>query len=349
MEGSIRGTPLHTRALGITLLRREDGDLDAVGTIVDLRKRGLVAMPGDLQTSGLIHEMRVLARLSEAREQVLSMACEQERVVFEPSEATGGESCRDPAGRLAAVAGAPLAQAHRALGDAIGGPRGCSHILTLSQLLVSGAQQCFRHPQEHDDARFRPGERVFRRNLLIDGFVENGRLQIALVLDDIHSAPTAPVLLEDPGARLGRRHEVRAVVEIDGEALSVAAVRAAERTHTADASHGGWMSRDADLASLVGAPAFGGMAGRLFGLFGDRVEDAPLLDALLNLSPAMIQVMPAWMYDRDEDDRENTRNDAQEAGARMTPQAMTGACYMWRADGFLTRGARASDGSSRSD
>ena len=85
---------------------------------------------------------------------------------------------------------------------------------------------------------------------------------------------------------------------------------------------------------LVGASAFGGMAGRLFGLIGEDVSDRPLLDTMLNFAPAMIQVMPAWMYDRQDRTPDGAQN---EASARMTTQAMSGACYMWRPDGFLGR------------
>ncbi|MEM7411618.1 MAG: DUF2889 domain-containing protein [Myxococcota bacterium] len=337
MEAEVQGAPLHTRSLGVALRRAEDGDVDAFATISDVRKRGLVAMPGELQTSGVIHDMRIHARLAETPAIVREMRSEQLRVVFEPGPATGGECCRDPADRIGALADTPLDAAHRALGDAIGGPRGCSHVLTLGQLLVSGAQQAFRFPQETEGRRFQPGDRFFVRNLMIDGFVRDGQLQLTLLLDDIHAAPTEDRVLTNPMQRLGRRHEVRARVEIDGERLQLTGVAAAERVHEGGKPAGPWQSRDDDLASLAGAPALGGMAGRLFKLLGEGTEDAPLLDTLLNLAPAVIQVMPAWMYDRQDQAPDASQRDAEEAGARMTTNAMTGACYMWRADGFLGR------------
>jgi hypothetical protein len=58
-------------------------------------------------------------------------------VAFEPSATTRGESCRDPVDRIRALAGTRLDDAFaRRLGEEIGGPRGCSHVLTLAHLVV---------------------------------------------------------------------------------------------------------------------------------------------------------------------------------------------------------------------
>ena len=59
MRLDVRGDPLHTRALSVTLAVRADGKLDVHGSIVDLRKRGFVPVAGDLQASGIIHDMRL--------------------------------------------------------------------------------------------------------------------------------------------------------------------------------------------------------------------------------------------------------------------------------------------------
>src|SRR5262249_28873610 len=57
MHLDLRGHPLHTRCLSITLVQRADGRLDVHGEIVDLRKRGFVPVAGDLQPSGVVHHM----------------------------------------------------------------------------------------------------------------------------------------------------------------------------------------------------------------------------------------------------------------------------------------------------
>src|SRR2546428_2773752 len=64
-----------------------------------------------------------------------SLAAGQRSVAFEPSGVTAGESCRDPIDRIAALAGTRLDDGWaRRLADAIGGPRGCPHPLTLGHL-----------------------------------------------------------------------------------------------------------------------------------------------------------------------------------------------------------------------
>jgi len=58
-------------------------------------------------------------------------------VAFEPDEPTGGESCRDPAGRRQALAGEAVDERFLLkLSVFFGGPRGCSHLLALSPGLL---------------------------------------------------------------------------------------------------------------------------------------------------------------------------------------------------------------------
>jgi hypothetical protein len=61
MDLSVRGHPLHTRALSVSLAQREDGRLDVLGEVLDLRKRGFVPVAGDLQPSGVVHQMQLRA------------------------------------------------------------------------------------------------------------------------------------------------------------------------------------------------------------------------------------------------------------------------------------------------
>src|SRR5438034_1221294 len=140
MRLEARGHPLHTRALSVVLAARADGRLDVHGTVLDLRKRGFVPVAGDLQGAGVIHDMRLAGKIDPGSATLETLAAEQRSVAFEASAVTGGESCRDPIDRIAALAGTRLDDGWaRRLGDAIGGPRGCSHLLPLGHLLGSSA------------------------------------------------------------------------------------------------------------------------------------------------------------------------------------------------------------------
>ena len=70
------------------------------------------------------------------------------------------------------------------------------------------------------------------------------------------------------------------------------------------------------------------MAGALFERLGERAADRPLLDALLNLAPTVIQCVPAMME----------RWQSQPGGARpgmMAGGGMVDSCYMWRRGGAM--------------
>src|SRR5262245_52618545 len=128
MRLEVRGHPLHTRALSIALTERADGKLDVASYVLDLRKRGFVPVAGDLQTSGIVHHMR-LDGIVDPQSRVLErIEASQPSVAFEPSALSRGESCRDPIARIGEVMGAALdSDFSRRAGAAIGGPRGCSH------------------------------------------------------------------------------------------------------------------------------------------------------------------------------------------------------------------------------
>ncbi len=339
MEIEIRGAPAHTRTLDVVLSQADPGRLAAHGIILDLRKRGLVPMAGDLQASGVIHHMRVDATLEVNGPTLETIRAEQQNVAFEPSAGTGGECCRDPVERIEALAGARLdASFAKRLGRAIGGPRGCSHVLTLTQLMGSCASAAVdldraRHGPSPDRAE---GERVFDRSLSVDG-VESpeGDLCLALQLADLHFAPAPPGA--DALERLAGRREVRVDATVDLSTMTVARIRAAERetgAQTLDSAP--W--EPLDVAFLEGRSALVGMARSLFEELGGAPERRPLLDTLLNLAPGVIQCMPAltryWQRWRD----------AQASGSAPDTSAsspMTGgmvdSCYMWRRDGALGR------------
>lgn len=332
MELEATGAPAHTRTLVVSLAKIAGGRALASGAIVDVRKRGLVPMASDLQTAGVIHDMRVRAEIALSPPRVASIGVEQANVAFEPSLATGGECCRDPGPRIAALVGAPLdGDSARRLSAALSGPLGCSHVLTLAQLLLSTAQTGLALDRErHGDAARPDGERIFHRSLSVDGVLGRDGLHLTLQQADVHFAPLVPRADTDPLERLAGRLEIRAQAEVDPDTMVLRSLRAAERDTARDAFYGAWRDRSEPLADLAGKSALAGMAGTLFARLGDRAPDRPLLDALLNLAPALIQCVPAVM------ERWQSRPSAPRPGM-MAGGGMTDSCYMWRRGGALHR------------
>lgn len=337
----VRGTPAHTRTLEVVLSQSDPDRLAAHGIILDLRKRGLVPMAGDLQTAGVIHHMSVDATLAVEDLRVESIRTEQPNVAFEPSPGTGGECCRDPGKRIEALAGSAIDPGYaRRLGAAIGGPLGCSHVLTLAQLLGSTALAAVASDREAYGAiaTRRPGERLFDRSLSIDGFESpEGGLCLALQLADLHFAP-APAVAQ-PYDRLCGQRELRIEAEIDLAVMKLVRISAAERVDDA-LTPGGASWQAQDLRFLEGHAVLAGMARTLFERLGDAPARRPLLDALLNIAPGMIQCMPAlsnyWQRWRDAHASGDGSSDATRAVSGPMG-GMSDSCYMWRRDGALQR------------
>src|SRR5512139_672113 len=166
-------------------LRAAEGVAFAVqGQVIDLRKRGLVPVPGSRQLPGVIHHMGLRGRVDGATRALERLEVEQPAVAFEPSAATRGESCRDPAPALQALVGQRLDGAFLpALSACFGGPRGCTHLLTLARLLSSAAQRALALEGAVPAGARSPGDRVFRRTVSVDGFEQPGRaMQVAVQL-----------------------------------------------------------------------------------------------------------------------------------------------------------------------
>src|SRR6185369_4580621 len=246
MHLDVGGHPLHTRALGITLSARADGRIDARGSIIDLRKRGFVPVGGDLQPSGIVHHMTLDAIVDPATARLDTVTAAQPNVAFEAAALTEGESCRDPIANVQGLAGSRCdAGWARKLSAEIGGPRGCSHLLTLAQLLGSTVAWAL----EHDVAAGprRPGERIFRRDVIVDGHEQRGGgLTLALQLTDLHHAPAPPVA--PSMARFASELEIRAKVEIDFSRFAIAALEIGQRRRErATLESAEWLDR-ADVA-----------------------------------------------------------------------------------------------------
>jgi hypothetical protein len=331
MELSLRGHPLHTRALSVSLAQREDGRLDVLGEVLDLRKRGFVPVAGDLQPSGVVHQMQLRAVVAPETARLEALAAAQPAVAFEPSALSQGESCRDPIGRIQALVDAPLDRgfARRWL-DEIGGPRGCSHILTLGQLLASTTSQALERDRAARPGPRRAGERVFRRDLVIDGSaLPDGDLELALQLTDLHFAPS-PALAR-PIERLGEQLELRALALVSMRGgMTLARIQAAERRRTPEEIlTAQWRDHTEALAPLAGQKLAGGVGGALVRRYGEAADLRPLLDLLLSLTPGLYQCVAALS--------EQWPALALQSPSQMGMGGIPDSCYMWRRGGALDR------------
>ena len=326
MSLAAAGHPLHTRSLSVTLREGADGAVEFAAYVLDLRKRGFAPVGGDLQGTGIIHHMRLDGALDRAAGHIVRIDAQMPTVAFEASAASAGESCRDHIGRVAQLAGLGLDDgAAKRLGAEIGGPRGCSHILTLAQLVVPSARWGLA-----EDARLqgsaparRHGERLFRRDVTVDGYeTAPGEIVLTLQLNDLHLAP-APALAR-PMDRLGAQREITARAALNMRELSLRDLIVGERVRTpATLSDAPWLDRSADVASLAGASLRAGISARILA----TLPASPLRDALLQLAPAMIQCFAAldiWTMFPD-------------GGAAAATGGQPDSCWMWRREGALGR------------
>lgn len=332
MRLDLRGHPLHTRALSVTIVAGDDGAWRAHASLLDLRKRGFVPVGGDLQSSGIVHHMQLDADVDRATGTVRRLDARMPSVAFEPSALTRGESCRDVAGGVAALAGARVDGGWAAtVGTAIGGPRGCSHVLTLAQLLgptVAWARA--RDRALHGDApERRPGERIFRRDVVVDGVEEEPMvLGLGLQLLDVHHRPADVEPVAASMDRFAAALEVRGHARVRMGTHTLEALTLAERRRRREQMDAPWTPRDDVAGALDGLSLGRGVSAALV----ERIraaDDRPVLDALLALAPALIQVYAAVS----ETWPDQAQRDRWLVGLASRPDA----CWMWRADGPLLR------------
>ncbi len=332
MDLDVAGHPLHTRALAVTLLARADAKIDVRGCLLDLRKRGFVPVGGDLQGPGIIHHMLLDALVDPASATLESIVAAQPAVAFEPSVLSAGESCRDPIDRIRELAGARLDDRFpRGVSAAVGGPRGCSHILALAHLLGSTAAWALpRDRAAHGPTPSRPvGQRIFRRDVIVDGHQPApGRLLLALQLTDLHFAPSP--LLARPMDRFAGELEVRALAEVDLQSFTIVRLTGAERRRgIADLDGAPWRTRDNVMAPLVGLSLGPGVTAALVERLSGTPEDRPVLDALLTLAPTVIQCVATLS--------ETWPRVALSSDSRLGIGGLPDSCYMWRRGGALIR------------
>jgi len=336
-----RGHPIHTRTLTVELRRGEGAALLVEGKIIDMRKCGWVPTAGELQAAGFIHDM-ALEAVVNADTRVLERFVPTQRVVaFEANEVTEGDSCRDPIDRLRALEGERLDEGFtRTLRAHFGGPLGCSHLLTLGQLMASTLPAVLEHEsaiQESGRPARQPGERIFSRALFLDGFEsEDEVMELAVQLTDVHSAPSGEV--EGWIDRFDSQREVRVLAHVETEGMTFRRLDALERARNRESlTTAPWLRRSNDLAGLVGHSALQGLGPELLRRFGGSPAERPFLDALLNLAPGLIQCLAARANRMIEKfiaapGTEKPRI-PKSAGVGGFPDS----CYLWRADGPLSK------------
>lgn len=335
------GVPLHTRSLTVSVKRCAEERWLARGDVIDLRKNGFVPTSYDIQPAGVIHSMNLELELDPTTLRIEAIRVDQPFVAVEPSEVTGGECCRDPAPRLLDLAGECLDDEFAAkLSAQFGGPLGCSHLLTLFQLMASAVPHAARveHARaEREGTQHRLNDRFFRRAVFIDGLrQDDGRIDAAVAFSDSITRPLGPDL--DTLGRLERFHEVKlaATVERTRFLLERFDLRERSRGHTSLAATD-WADLTPRFASLVGAPMIPGLAKRIFGLTQDAPELHAAKDTLLMLAPGFIQVLAALMDNRLEE-HAAARERGEDTGSAevMNHGGGAGACYMWRENGPIS-------------
>ena len=332
MHLDVGGHPLHSHWLGVTLTARADGRVGARGVVLDLRKRGFVPVGSDLQPAGIVHHMRLDAIVDPAAARLDSITAAQPDVAFEASALTRGESCRDPIDRVAALAGTTLdAGWAKRLAAEVGGPRGCSHLMTLALLFGSTIAWAL----EQDRARFgtaparRPDERIFRRDVIVDGHdLRPGALALALQVTDLHYAP-APAIAPSMD-RFASEHEIRGVAEVDFGRFALGALTLGQRHRDhATLETAVWHDCSDVAEALVGQSLARGVSQTLLARAAEAPHDRPVFDGLLMLAPALIQCVAALS--------EAWPAMAAEGAWVIGMGGRPDSCYMWRADGALQR------------
>jgi hypothetical protein len=337
----VQGLPLHTRSLTVSVERVSDSQWHARGDVIDLRKNGFVPSGFDLQPSGIIHMMSIDLGFDPKTLTIEEIDVDQPFVAVEPSETTHGECCRDPAPRLLDFTGEQLdSQFAKKLGLQFGGKLGCSHLLTLFQLMASTVPRAVELETARmaaEDTTAEIGHKFFRRSVFVDGH-ENGRnlTDVAVQLADTHARPITPD--SRLTQRLALSHEVKTFASIDRKRFTIERLEVRERERTVETlGTAPWTDHGEILSSLLGARIIPGMAGRIFKLLGGEARYRPILDNLLMFAPGFIQVTAALMdeYFEERERSADPETVASPAVARLGGN--TDSCYMWRREGPLQK------------
>jgi hypothetical protein len=326
----VHGHPVHTRSLTAVLRQRGAGRVWVRGDVIDLRKTGFNGLLGDLQTPGIIHHMQIRAEVDAGRRVLEHLETAQPVVAVEPGERTGGVSCRDSAPRLQALVGERFDSDFLSrLGEVYGGPRGCTHLLTLFHLIASTLPRALdlEQARAREQAARADGEPIYRCSALIDGFRTDGGMQLAVQLYDVLQTPLAA--LGSSGGGFLHYHEVRVLGALELRSLALRELRAWQRERGAAVPGEGaqWRERSAELAPLLGEPIMPGLGAKALRALGTGPDRDRLALAVLQLTPAFVQSAAA-LVDSDAAARGGQRDLMQRGGG-------IDSCYVWRADSPL--------------
>lgn len=337
MRLNAAGHPLHTRSQTIAIHRDDAGAVLAQASHLDLRKRGFVPVGSFLQSSGIIHRMEVRAEIDPLAATLERAEVAMPAVAFDASPTTGGESCRDVAGELPGLSGASLrAGWAQSLGAVMGGRLGCSHVLSLSQHLGAAAGHALESAPGGAVAWSEgPARRLFHRTLVIDGSeAADGAIDLAAQLTELHLAPAAGVC--NPMDSFAEQLEIRLLARVDLGRGVLSSIEVAERRRDRDTlATADWRRRDPLVQPLCGIGFIGGFARAVLDRHPQPGRDRPLIDILLALPPAFLQVCACF-----------SETWPQRAMASDTVVGIGGtadSCYMWRGGGALDRRKKDSD------
>jgi hypothetical protein len=345
MKLSVAGHPLHTRSLTLSETQRSDGKHDLEAAVIDLRKCGFVPVAGFLQGSGIVHHMTLAGLLDPETRLLENFSGQQATRAFDPSALTQGECCSDPLPRLATLSGEKLdARFVSKLRGAFGGALGCSHLLTLAQLLASGTIHSldWDAAQSESSRARRPGERVFQRAVEIDGYeLPDGRIQLSVQLNDLHFVAAPEIAV--PMAQFGAQTEIRlsAVVDV-AQGMALGSLRGFSRQRDYDGLElARFVDRSSELEFLTGQNIMGGISKRLLEKFGNQVGDRPFLDALLMMAPGYVQCLASLS--------DTWPEDAKSKPSLLGVMGRPNSCYMWRDGGPVQRAAQEHEVKGRDD
>jgi hypothetical protein len=234
-------------------------------------------------------------------------------------------------GGAAALAGLRLdGRAAEEIRRVLGGAAGCSHVLVLAQLVCStvawavSAGRLGTAPPPQVVHR-----RVLRRDLVIDGSeAADGHTAIGIQLSDLSSAPGAAE--SRPIDLLASHDELRLHLTLSGWPATIAAATGGRRRRTMTAFGDAPWTEPQAVAALRGLSLGKGATRELLRVLAD---DPPLLDAMLMLTPALIQCRASFP--------DKWLNVAASAPGHPGLTGITDSCYMWRRGGALEEIRRA--------
>ena len=336
----VAGLPLHTRSLTVSVKRSSDDQWLVRGDVIDLRKNGFVPTSYDLQPSGIIHSMNIELDLDPESLRMNAIRVDQPFVAVEPSESTKGECCRDPAPRLFDLTGECLDDDfQKKLGGVFAGPLGCSHLLTLFQLMASTvprAAELERARFARDGTEQALGNRFYRRSIFVDGLQASKDVtDVSVQLADTMTRPIGPETKSV--ARLELSHEVKTFASISRKRFEIERLAIRERKRNAETLiTSEWNDHSDHFAELVGTPLIPGLAKRIFSLTKDDPAFRAVQDNLLMFAPGFVQVLAALM----EAYSEERAREAATAGSAPDISSIGGntdSCYMWRRGGAIEK------------